>query len=220
MGWFLIALFVCFFVFPAFLLPLIGLLGIFLIFYLPLKFTFNSLQTLLTAPKQFFLIATNPVLRKNHALEHATINVLQRHYGSNFPISGYSQEDGFFIRSNLPAWEIEDAAREALFRLQNNEKDLAIHSKCGTTLLVGNLTAAVIFLALMFMTRVISIWYIILAILLANLAGAPLGIFLQRHLTTSPFVNDMVIQNVEYRAPDNVPNELWMFVRTSELKTI
>ncbi len=203
--------------FPSFLFPLILIFGSLFLFYIPFRFTLNSIHVLLTAPKQFYLIATNRALRRNHALEHATINVLQERYGPRLPVAGYADKDGFFIRGNCPTWEVESAAIEGLARLRSGESNLAIHRQCGTTLLVANIIAALLFFAFLFLTGHFSIWYMLFAIILSNFFGPPLGILLQRFITTSAAVDDMVVQGIEFRSPDQSPTDLWMFVRTALL---
>lgn len=217
MAWFILMLLFSFFVFPTLVVPLMMLLSLLLLFYLPIKFTFSSLQTIVTAPKQLYLIATNKALRRNHALEHATINVLQENYGQRLAIAGYAETDGFFVRSNLPAWEIEAAARKALSRLKDGEKNLVIHKQCGTSLLAANLLSSLLFIALLLVTRMFNIWLMLFALLVANLIGPYFGEFLQRHLTTLASVDNMVIRGIEYRYPHDGSFDLWVFVTTDNL---
>jgi len=131
--WLFLALFMFFF-FPAFLLPFLTFIGIILLILIPFRLALNSIVLLLNAPGQIYSIATNKRLRKNHALEHATINVLEERYGQGMFYSGMAQENGFFIRGRGDIWEVEEAAREGLFRLQQGEENLAVHNRCGTTI--------------------------------------------------------------------------------------
>ena len=67
--------------FPYLLIPIIIFLGIGFLFLLPYAFVFNSFYNVLTIPWQIIKIATDQRIRKNHSLEHATINVLEERYG-------------------------------------------------------------------------------------------------------------------------------------------
>ena len=217
--WLLLGLIFLFF-FPAFFLPVLVVLGFIILLLLPFRFALHSIFLLLQAPGQIYQIAINKKLRKNHALEHATINLLEGKFGKGLFFSGLARENGFFIRGNGSPWEIEEAANEGLIRLQQGEKDLAIHSRCGTTILAVNLIVALFFLLFLFGFRVFSILNVFLAIILANLVGPYLGLLFQRYLTTSPQVGDVVIRGVESRSPNNMPSPNWFFVHTSFLKTL
>lgn len=208
------------FLFPALFLPILFLFAFLLLFFIPLQFTFQSLAVLVTAPKQIYHIAMNPRLRKNHALEHATINVLEERFGKRLPLSGYAEKEGFFLRGNIDALLVEEAAREGLRRLQGKESNLAIHRQCGTSLLAANLLSAVLFLFLLLSTGIFSLIYVLLAILLANVVGPFLGMYLQKLFTTKAKVDDMAIKGVEFRSPPRFPHGVWYFVRTVQLKSL
>ena len=54
----------------------------------------------------------NKILRRNHALEHATIVVMmEREPGRQ--LNGFSTDDGFFVQGVRSMDEVESAAREA-----------------------------------------------------------------------------------------------------------
>ncbi len=182
----------------AFLLFFPVLLGPFLLFFLflllliPIKFTLTSLTSLFSVPGELYRIAKNPTLRKNHALEHATINVLEE----LFPyegLAGYADEEGFYIIGANDSAQVERAAREGLKRLREGENYLVVHNRCGTTITAANFAAAVIFLILLITTGFFSLWTMLLAMGLANLAGPLLGKMLQLHVTTSADVDTMEI---------------------------
>jgi len=79
-------------------------------------------------------------VRNNHALEHATLHVLQQK-GVRTQMGGISDAGGFWIYGDVPTDEIFTAAQEALKRLQDGESELAVHPNCGTNLAVGGLVA-------------------------------------------------------------------------------
>ncbi len=180
--------------FPVLFVPFLFFI-LFLIFLIPFKFTLNSLMSIFSVPGELYRIAKNPELRKNHALEHATINVLEE----LFPyegLAGYAEEEGFYIIGVKDISRVEKAAREGLKRLQKGEKNLVIHDRCGTTITAANLASAVIFIVLLFTTGYFTIWTMLFAMLLANLTGPFLGKFLQFHVTTSSEVETMQIRSV------------------------
>ncbi len=82
-------------------------------------------------------------IQRNHALEHATINLLTQRY-PKAQIFGFSGPVGFTLYSSLTAEEVIPATREALSALKAGESELAIHENCGTNLVV---TAALTTLA-------------------------------------------------------------------------
>ncbi|GAB6100687.1 DUF6391 domain-containing protein [Halanaerocella petrolearia] len=192
-----------------------------LIFLIPYKFTIDSIITLLYAPRQIIEIATNPALRRNHALEHATINVLEEKYGCQ-NLSGLSKEDGFYISGLFDPLVIEEAAYEGLTRLQQGETDLVVHRRCGTSMAMANILAAVIFFLLLFITKSFSLLNVFLALFLAKFLGPTLGVWFQKNFTTSYQVEGMSIEGVsrkDYSNPilGSAGNQK-IFVRTKNLK--
>lgn len=75
-------------------------------------------------------------IRRNHALEHATIHVLdERHPGLR--LAGRSDWGGFTLYGPTGRSEVRAAVFEALDRLKAGESGLAIHPRCGTNLSLG-----------------------------------------------------------------------------------
>ncbi len=66
-------------------------------------------------------------VRRNHALEHATMHVLSQHQRT-LRLMGRSSLSGFFIYGQVDTEALAAAASEALVRLQNGEVDLAVHT--------------------------------------------------------------------------------------------
>ncbi len=87
-------------------------------------------------------------VRRNHALEHATLHVLgERQRGLR--LMGHASPWGFVIYGNVPTEELLAAAQEGLRRLQRGQRHLAIHPNCGSNLVLAGILAAVgAFLAL------------------------------------------------------------------------
>jgi len=88
------------------------------------------------------ILASNlPVrVRSNHALEHATLHVLQQK-GLKTQLGGISDIGGFWIYGEVESDILLEAAKEGLKRLIAGEKELAIHPNCGTNIAVGGLAA-------------------------------------------------------------------------------
>ena len=76
-------------------------LGLFLVFlliflfvFIPLGFAAQSFMWLILGPGQLLRVLFNKKVRRNHALEHATVNVIEERYGPS-NIAGMAYEDGF-----------------------------------------------------------------------------------------------------------------------------
>ncbi len=79
-------------------------------------------------------------IRRNHGLEHATINLLSQRFPSR-PLAGYSTPGGFFILGDVPTEELREAVFQALVRMGNGEHALALHAGCGTNYVVSGFMA-------------------------------------------------------------------------------
>ncbi|MGI5823694.1 MAG: DUF6391 domain-containing protein [Dethiobacteria bacterium] len=166
------------------------------LFFLPFQFALYSLFNIVTIPFQLVKIAFNRRLRANHALEHATINVIEEHFGS-MNLAGLGQENGFIIQGPLDPHTVEKAARIGLMRLQRGERDLAIHHRCGTSMLAANLVSSVLIIFLLWKIGYFGIFYILLALVVAQFLGPHLGRFFQKYITTSTNVAGFEIVGVE-----------------------
>ena len=120
---------------------LVALFVVLFLFVLPILFSLQAVGSLFVYPRQLKAIIGNRILRRNHALEHATIVVMmEREPGRK--LNGFSTDEGFFVQGARSFEEVESAAREALRRLRRGEKGLAVHRNCGTTIVAANLLAA------------------------------------------------------------------------------
>ena len=180
-----------------FLMPLFFFFIIALIF-LPYGFTVYSLMTLISVPKQIWRIANSRNIRRNHAVEHATINVLEEVAGQRLNISGLSQEDGFYIAGIQNPEMVEEAAFRGLNLLRQGNCQMAIHRRCGTDVAIANFISALVFLILLFTTGMFSLLNMIIALLLSNLISPYLGELVQKYFTTSCQVGNMEIVGLEY----------------------
>ncbi len=81
-------------------------------------------------------------IRRNHALEHATIHTLSARNPKS-TIVGRSDHQGFFLYTNLPKAVIEEGVQIALDRLRAGEHRLAIHPNCGTNLMTAGMLSGI-----------------------------------------------------------------------------
>jgi hypothetical protein len=176
------------------------------LFLLPILFSLQAVGSLFVYPQQLKAIFGNRILRRNHALEHATIVVMmEREPGRR--LNGFSTDDGFFVQGVRSIAEVESAAREAIRRLQNGEKGLAIHRNCGTTIVAANLLAAILFLLALGLGLYLggNIYLMILgSVVLAFALRIPLSLILQRFVTTDADLKNAEVGWVEPAQPGDL----------------
>lgn len=129
-------------------------------------------------------------IRRNHALEHATLHMLSEHLPRTM-LMGHSDAGGFWIIGDVPPETLHAAVQEAIARLRAGEHQLAIHPNCGTNFVTAGALAGLAGAAAMLGSgrRVADkLTRLPLAAALATLAliaSQPLGILLQARVTTS-----------------------------------
>ena len=134
-------------------------------------------------------------VRRNHALEHATLHVLARDL-PNLSLVGRSDWRGFLLYGEVPADALRRAVEEAYERLRAGQKALAVHPRCGT-----NLAVALVLSGAAFVVGLLGSanerrrrWPLTLAALAGALALArPLGPEVQRRLTTDPDMDGVAV---------------------------
>lgn len=137
-------------------------------------------------------------VRRNHALEHATISVLLRRIGHDIRMVGRATRDGYYLYADVPTELVEDCTHEALRRLKAGEGYLAVSPLCGTNLAVAGALAGVASMVTMGNGRRSErLPNVVLASMMAVLAAQPLGRLVQRHLTTSPDLADTEIVGIK-----------------------
>ena len=130
-------------------------------------------------------------VRRNHALEHATIAVLASKMGRELRVVGRATRSGFYLYGNLPSDRVQASTEEALERLRQGESDLAISPMCGTNLAVAGLLAgASSLLALGSRSRLERLPNVMLAAMSAVIIAQPVGRLVQKHMTTHPDLSD------------------------------
>jgi len=129
-------------------------------------------------------------IRRNHALEHATIHILSGRY-PNKSFIGRSDLKGFFLYGHISRDEVRTAADEALARLRRGDAHLAIHPNCGTNLVTSGLLAgSASFFALIgignknWRQRLERLPMAITLTMISLIIAQPLGKAVQKHITT------------------------------------
>jgi hypothetical protein len=141
-------------------------------------------------------------VRRNHALEHATMRVLGERY-RDLRLVGRSSLWGFYIYGNVSTEGVLDAAQEGLRRLRAGQWEMAIHPNCGSNLAVAGVLAGVgAFLALGGLSkgrarsrleRLARLPLACTVAMLGILLAQPLGAVLQARFTTQASVGGLRI---------------------------
>lgn len=137
-------------------------------------------------------------VRRNHALEHATLHVLARRK-PHTSLAGQSDFFGFWILGDVSLEEVQESVAEAYQRLRSGERELAIHPFCGTNLAAAAFLSG--FATLLAFTGSgkrlrDKLERLPLAISLSGLSlllARPLGSWLQGNLTTSDEVQGLEV---------------------------
>jgi hypothetical protein len=138
------------------------------------------------------------MLRQNHAVEHATVTLLSQRI-PGLSMMGRSDLQGFTLFGEVETAAVEEAAHEALSRLQAGEAGLAVHPNCGTNLVTAGMLSG---LSVMFAaggkdrTWADRIPSSLLAATLALILAVPAGRWMQENVTTSPHVDGLHITGV------------------------
>jgi hypothetical protein len=150
-------------------------------------------------------------IRRNHGLEHATIHILSSRHPKTLLI-GRSDPSGFYLYGDVATEAIEAASREALARLYRGERQLAVHPNCGTSLLTaGTLacTAAVVSVSAgrsdRWQDRAARFPMAVALTVLALIIAQPLGLSLQRRVTTEADPQGLVILDVRRLSRGRIP---------------
>lgn len=141
-------------------------------------------------------------IRRNHALEHATLNILNRR-SPQYSLAGYSDPGGFWVFGEIPTDELSETAHEALRRLSDGESKLAIHPHCGTNYATMGIVAGIATWAVLlgmkknWRDRLDRLSLAVTVSTVAMIAAQPLGPKVQKSITTDASPHDMEIVKVE-----------------------
>jgi hypothetical protein len=128
-------------------------------------------------------------IRRNHGLEHASLSILAISK-PNLALSGISFPGGFFVLGEVDTGELKSAVFQALSRMQNGEKHLAVHPNCGTNYVTSGIVAGL--MAWLGMSgaknrreKLDRLPLVITLVTLSFIYTRPLGPVIQEHITTS-----------------------------------
>ncbi|MHB1296767.1 MAG: DUF6391 domain-containing protein [Anaerolineae bacterium] len=138
-------------------------------------------------------------IRQNHALEHATMHALTRAQ-PGIHLVGRSDWGGFTLYGEVETATVLRAVAEALSALKHGEAWLAVHPRCGTNLatsallMVGGLWAG---WNVPTKSRITRMAAMAAAAAAASLVAAPLGMAVQRHITTTADLESVYVEVVK-----------------------
>ena len=159
----------------------------------------------------FFDLPLINQVRRNHGLEHATIHILSKKY-DNLSMVGRSDWNGFSLYGPVNTADVRQAAEEALGRLRQGERGLAVHPRCGTVLATtGLLTGLAAFLAISLdgsssrgRFRWAAVPAAILGATFAAVFAQPVGLFLQENYTVNGNPGNLTIKRVSLESDSNL----------------
>lgn len=128
-------------------------------------------------------------IRRNHALEHATLHTLSGHLPQTM-LMGHSDAGGFWIIGDVPPEVLHAAVQEAIARLRNGERQLALHPNCGTNYVTAGTLAGFAGVAAMIGSgrrvtdKLARLPFAAAMATLALIISQPLGMLLQARVTT------------------------------------
>jgi hypothetical protein len=141
-------------------------------------------------------------IRRNHALEHATLQILAR--SNPFArMAGYSDMNGFWLVGDVSTDGLAASVEEALARLRAGEIGLAIHPNCGTNFVAtGFLAGIAAWLSMLgagssVRRKLDRLPMVMTVVTLVVMFSAPLGPYLQANVTTDPQIGNMQVIRIE-----------------------
>jgi hypothetical protein len=149
-------------------------------------------------------------VRRNHALEHATLAVLTEK-NPRLRMAGYSDPKGFWLVGEIETEQVDEAVHQALDRLRGGEHNLAIHPFCGTNLVTtGFLAGAFAWLGMLGAGRTSRDKFerlplVISLVTLGMMVAQPLGPKVQERVTTSHDTQGMHVTSIERVKRGDVP---------------
>jgi len=128
-------------------------------------------------------------IRRNHGLEHATLTILSQYFPHHH-LAGYSFPGGFFLLGDIPTEQVRQAVVQALVRMNNGERSLAVHPNCGTNYVVAGFVAGTLaWLGLAGAKdkreRIERLPLVLTLAILGLVISQPLGPKIQERITTS-----------------------------------
>lgn len=139
-------------------------------------------------------------VRRNHGMEHATIHMLNR---QRYVLSGRASWGGFMVYGDVPTETVEKAAHDALERLRKGQSQWAVHPNCGTNLVVTGMLTTFVGAFGFVGTNRRRAWerfpVVLLLMMATSLYSLPIGMEVQKHITTSGEVGNLEIIGIKRR---------------------
>jgi hypothetical protein len=138
--------------------------------------------------------------RRNHGLEHATITLLSQRV-RNTSMVGRSTPNGFYLYGDINTDDLRACVDEALARMKGGEHHLAVHPNCGTNFVTAGFMATFAAFIGFIGTRnsrdrFERIPTVAALATLALIFSQPVGLTLQREVTTSGVMGAMEITDI------------------------
>ena len=165
---------------------------VFLVMLVVFGFTLRALSSVLLVPHQAAALLTNESVRRNEALKHATMNVIEERYGPS-GLNGVSLDKGFTLDGIAPPDIILFAAQEGLRRLRAGERRLAIHRRSVAAIVTASVLGALVFFGILLGIDRLNLLNVVLAVMVANALAPFGGMLLQRLLPRYTDVSDLHI---------------------------
>jgi len=134
-------------------------------------------------------------VRKNHAIEHATVSVLLAEGKKKSAVLGFAIPTGFIISSKSNKNEILSAARSGLKLIQSGDEEVSISQFCGTNIVVAAFISGV---STLLISRILgkkskNILNMANGFILSSLFSKPIGRLVQKYVTTNSNVKNIKI---------------------------
>lgn len=159
------------------------------------------------------ILSTAPFsqIRRNHALEHATLQVLSQKDPQR-RLAGYSNAGGFWVIGNVSLEDLQQAVDEAQARLRAGEHRLAIHPNCGTNFVTtGFVAGSFAWLGMLGTGRSarekFDRWPVVISLVTMGMIFAqPLGPLMQARYTTQAELGSLQVTGIlQLNNRENVP---------------
>ena len=147
-------------------------------------------------------------VRRNHALEHATLQIMARKRPT-LMAAGYSDTNGFWVIGQVSTEELEEAVKEASARLRAGERQLAIHPNCGTNFVAAGVVAgSLAWLGMLghpggFRRNLERLPLLVTLVTVGIIVAQPLGPILQSRFTVNADIGELkVVEIARLQRPD------------------
>jgi hypothetical protein len=141
------------------------------------------------------------LVRRNHGLEHATLNLLVKKV-PGVPFAGHADRKGFWVIGSVSTDVLLETVQEALARMKGGEHGLAVHANCGTNFVTAGLLAGTLaWLSTLgtannFKKKLDRLPLLVLLVTGALIVAQPLGPKVQEKVTTSGEPGRLVVKQI------------------------